>query len=85
MEGTSKISHSKKLIFIFFFSFPRKFLTAIFFVIGLKQGKSPAMGEKKEAMMLEFGKSREDGVSSHFTHVKQLHIVQSKDIQTRFR
>ncbi len=43
------------------------------------------MGEKKEAVMLEFGKSREGGVSSHFTYVKQHHIAQSRDIQTRFR
>jgi hypothetical protein len=43
------------------------------------------MGEKKEAVMLEFGKSREAGVSAHLTYIKHLHIAQSRDTQRRFR
>jgi hypothetical protein len=73
------------LIFIFFSIFQEKFLTAKFVVIGFKQGKSPAMGEKKEAVTSEFGTSREAGVSAHLTYVKQLHIAQSRDAQRRFR
>jgi hypothetical protein len=42
------------------------------------------MGEKKKAVKLEFKKSREAGESLHFTYVKQLHIAQSRDIQTSF-
>jgi hypothetical protein len=65
--------------------FLEKLLTALFLVIGLKQGKSPAMGEKQVAVTLEFGKSREAGVSAHLTYVKHPHIAQSRDIQTSFR
>jgi hypothetical protein len=43
------------LIFIFFKFSKENFLAAIFLVIGLKQGKSPAMGEKQVAVTLEFG------------------------------
>jgi hypothetical protein len=43
------------------------------------------MGEKEEAVMLEFGKSREAGVSAHLTYIKQQHIAQSRDIQASFR
>jgi hypothetical protein len=43
------------------------------------------MGGNKEAVTLEFGKSREDGVSAHFTYVKHPYIAQSRVIQTRFR
>jgi hypothetical protein len=63
------------LIFIFFSIFQEKFLTAIFLVIGLKQGKSPTMGEKQVAVMLEFGKSREAGVSAHLAYVKHPYIA----------
>jgi hypothetical protein len=42
------------------------------------------MGDKKEAVTLEFGKSREAGVSVHFTYVKHPYIAQSRDIQTNF-
>jgi hypothetical protein len=40
----------KNNLFLYFFNFPVNFLTAIFLVIGFKQGNSPAMGEKKEAV-----------------------------------
>jgi hypothetical protein len=42
------------------------------------------MGEEREAVTLEFRKSREAGENLHFTYVKQLHIVQSRDIQISF-
>jgi hypothetical protein len=42
------------------------------------------MGEKKKAMTVEFGKSREAGVSAHLTYVKQPYIAQSRGIQTGF-
>ncbi|MGA2069856.1 MAG: hypothetical protein ABSG97_00770 [Sedimentisphaerales bacterium] len=50
MERMSKIFHSKSIDFYIFSIFQEKFLTAIFLVIGFKQGKSPVMGEKKEAV-----------------------------------
>lgn len=83
--GRARFSTQKELIFIFFSIFQENFLMAIFLVIGFKQGKSPAMGEKKKAVTLEFGKSREVGKSSHFTYVKHPYIAQSRDIQTSFR
>ncbi len=43
------------------------------------------MGEKKKAVKLEFKKGREAGESLYFTYVKQLHIAQSGDVQTRSR
>jgi hypothetical protein len=42
---------------------------------GLSRAKSTAMGEKKEAVTLEFRKSRESGKSLHFAYVKQQHIA----------
>jgi len=67
---------SKKRRFFYVFSiFEEKILTAKLVVIGFKQGKSPAMGEKQVAMTLEFRKSREAGKSLHFTDVKQQHIA----------
>jgi hypothetical protein len=49
--------HLKRIDFYTFFNFPIKFFAAKFVVIGFKRGKSPAMGEKKEAVLLEFGAS----------------------------
>jgi hypothetical protein len=72
-------------MFCIFFNFPGKILTAKFVVIGFKRGNSPAMGEKKEAVTLEFGRSREAGVSAHLTYIKHPYIAQSRDIQTPFR
>jgi len=80
-----KTASAKRLDFYAFFDFLEKFFTAKFVVIGFKQGKSPAMGEGKEAATLEFGKSREAGVSAHLTYVKQQRIAQSRDIQRCFR
>jgi hypothetical protein len=42
-----RFSTQKELIFILFSIFQEKFLKAIFLVIGLKQGKSIALGEKQ--------------------------------------
>jgi len=78
-------STQKKLGFIFFFNFPGKILMAKFVVIGFKQGKPPAMGEKKVVVMLGFGRSREAGVSAHLTYVKHPYIAQSRDVQRCFR
>ncbi len=64
-----------------FFNFLKNIFRGNVFVIGFKQGKLPAMGEKKEAVTSEFKKSREAGESLHFTYIKQLHISQSRDIQ----
>ena len=85
MERTNKIFHSKRIDFYIFSIFQEKILTAKFVVIGLKQGKSPAMGEKQVAVTLEFGKSREAGVSAQLTYVKHPYIAQSRDIQMSFR
>ena len=43
------------------------------------------MGEKQAAVTLEFGKSREAGVSAHLAYVKHPYIAQSRDIKTPFR
>jgi hypothetical protein len=70
---------------MFFSIFLEKFLGAKFVVIGFKRGNSPAMGEKKAAVMLEFGRSREARVSAHLAYVKHQYIAQSSDIQTASR
>jgi hypothetical protein len=44
--------------FNIFLTLREKILTAKFVVIGFKRGNLPAMGDKKEAAMLGFGKSR---------------------------
>ena len=67
------------MLFLIFFE---NFFSAEFVVIGFKRGNSPALGEKQAAVTLEFGKSREAGVSAHFTHVKQPYIAQNRDAQT---
>jgi hypothetical protein len=65
-----------------FFKFLKKFFRSNIFVIGFKQGKLPAMGEKKETVRLEFKESREAGESLHFTYVKHSSIALSRGIQT---
>ena len=76
LVNSFKIFRSKRHHFFTFFHFFKKnFLAAKFVVIGFKQGKSPAMGGKKEAMTVEFGTSSEGGVSAHFTYVKHPYIA----------
>jgi hypothetical protein len=78
MEEASKIFYSKRIDFYIFFNFPGKNLTAKFVVIGFKRGNSPAMGGKKAAVRLEFGKSREAGESAHLAYVKHPYIAQGE-------
>jgi hypothetical protein len=68
--------------FLNYFSIFAKFFTAIFLVIGFKQGNWPTMGGKKQDETLESGKSREGRKRAHFTYVKCPTIKQSRGIKT---